>query len=97
MDTDEGAKMTQAAEVDKWLDKLALREFEDVYAQNLSGGTKRRLSVAISLIAGSKLILLDEPSSGMDLTSKYKLWDILKEIKKDRVIILTTHYMDEAD
>jgi ATP-binding cassette subfamily A (ABC1) protein 3 len=68
-----------------------------VYSQNLSGGTKRRLSVAISLIAGSKLILLDEPSSGMDLTSKYKLWDILKEIKKERTIILTTHYMDEAD
>lgn len=53
--------------------------------------------MAISLIAGSKLILLDEPSSGMDLTSKYKLWDILKEIKKGRIIILTTHYMDEAD
>lgn len=63
----------------------------------MSGGTKRRLSVAISVIGGSKLILLDEPSSGMDLTSKYKLWDILKELKKERVIILTTHYMDEAD
>lgn len=53
--------------------------------------------MAIALLADSKLVLLDEPSSGMDLTSKYKLWDILKEIKKDRVIILTTHYMDEAD
>jgi len=83
--------MTKESEVEKWLDKLYLREFEDVQSQNLSGGTKRRLSVAISVIGGSKLILLDEPSSGMDLTSKYKLWDILKELKKERVIILTTH------
>lgn len=83
--------MTKEGEVEKWLDKLYLREYEDVLSQNLSGGTKRRLSVAISVIGGSKLILLDEPSSGMDLTSKYKLWDILKELKKERVIILTTH------
>lgn len=83
--------MTKESEVEKWLDKLYLREYEDVLSQNLSGGTKRRLSVAISVIGGSKLILLDEPSSGMDLTSKYKLWDILKELKKERVIILTTH------
>lgn len=83
--------MTKESEVEKWLDKLYLREFENVLSQNLSGGTKRRLSVAISVIGGSKLILLDEPSSGMDLTSKYKLWDILKELKKERVIILTTH------
>lgn len=83
--------MTKEGEVEKWLDKLYLREFENVLSQNLSGGTKRRLSVAISVIGGSKLILLDEPSSGMDLTSKYKLWDILKELKKERVIILTTH------
>lgn len=97
MDAPQQESMNQQEEVEKWLDKLYLREYEAVYSQNLSGGTKRRLSVAIALIAGSKLILLDEPSSGMDLTSKYKLWDILKEIKKDRVIILTTHYMDEAD
>jgi ATP-binding cassette subfamily A (ABC1) protein 3 len=83
--------MNKHDEVEKWLDKLYLREYQDVFTQNLSGGTKRRLSVAIALIAGSKLVLLDEPSSGMDLTSKYKLWDILKEIKKDRIIILTTH------
>lgn len=83
--------MNKHDEVEKWLDKLYLREQQDVFTQNLSGGTKRRLSVAIALIAGSKLVLLDEPSSGMDLTSKYKLWDILKELKKDRIIILTTH------
>jgi len=79
------------SEVEKYLDKLVLREFEDQLSQNLSGGTKRRLSVAIALIADSKLVLLDEPTSGMDITSRYQLWDILKEIKKDRTLILTTH------
>lgn len=84
-------------EVEKYLDKLMLREYEHQYSQTLPGGTKRRLSVAIALIGDSKLVLLDEPTSGMDITSRYQLWDILKEIKKDRTIILTTHYMDEAE
>jgi len=79
------------SEVNKYLDKFILREYEYEYSQNLSGGVKRRLSVAIALIGGSKLVLLDEPSSGMDITSRYQLWDILKEIKKDKIIILTTH------
>lgn len=66
-------------------------------AKNLSGGSKRKLSVAIALIGGSKFVLLDEPTSGMDLSSRRKLWDMLKNYKNDRIIILTTHYMDEAD
>lgn len=66
-------------------------------AKTLSGGQKRKLSVAIALIGNSKIIVLDEPTSGMDTTSRRKLWDMLKRNKKDRIIILTTHYMDEAD
>jgi ATP-binding cassette subfamily A (ABC1) protein 3 len=66
-------------------------------AHSLSGGNKRKLSVAISLIGGSKLVLLDEPTSGMDLSARRGLWEMLKNYKKDRIIILTTHYMDEAD
>jgi len=58
------------AEVEKYLDKLVLRNYADELAQNLSGGTKRRLSVAIALIGDSKLVLLDEPTSGMDITSR---------------------------
>jgi ATP-binding cassette subfamily A (ABC1) protein 3 len=64
---------------------------------NLSEGSKRQLSVAIALIGGSKLVLLDEPTSGMDLSSRRVLWNMLKKYKNDRIIILTTHYMDEAD
>lgn len=66
-------------------------------AKNLSGGAKRKLSVAIALIGGSKFVLLDEPTSGMDLSARRKLWDMLKNYRDNRIIILTTHYMDEAD
>ena len=55
------------------------------------------MSVAIALIGGSKFVLLDEPSSGLDLQARRQLWNMLKEYKKDRIVILTTHYMDEAD
>jgi len=76
---------------------MMLKEFEHTLAQHLPGGSKRRLSVAIALIGESKLILLDEPSSGMDLTARYRMWDLIKDVKKDKIIILTTHFMDEAE
>ena len=66
-------------------------------AENLSGGSRRKLSVAIAMIGGSKLILLDEPTAGLDLNARRKLWNMLKNYKHNRIIILTTHYMDEAD
>jgi ATP-binding cassette subfamily A (ABC1) protein 3 len=66
-------------------------------ACQLSGGNRRKLSVAIALCANSKFVLLDEPTSGMDLSARRGLWEMLKTYKKDRIIILTTHYMDEAD
>jgi ATP-binding cassette subfamily A (ABC1) protein 3 len=49
------------------------------------------------MIGNSKIVMLDEPSSGMDTTSRRKLWDMLKKNKNGKIIILTTHYMDEAD
>ena len=66
-------------------------------AKSLSGGTKRKLSVAIALCADSKLVLLDEPTAGMDLNARRALWDMLKNYKHEKIVILTTHYMDEAD
>jgi len=63
----------------------------------MSGGQKRKLSVAISMIGNSKIIMLDEPTSGMDTTARRRLWEMLKKNKSDKIIILTTHYMDEAD
>jgi len=79
------------------LSDLDLTEQKDQAAHTLSGGQKRKLSVAISMIGDSKVIMLDEPTSGMDTTARRRLWEMLKKNKEDRIVILTTHYMDEAD
>jgi ATP-binding cassette, subfamily A (ABC1), member 3 len=79
------------------LKDVDLWQFKDTLATNLSGGSKRKLSVAIALIGNSKLVVLDEPTAGMDLSARRKLWNMLKNYKQGRIIILTTHYMDEAD
>ena len=66
-------------------------------SKNLSGGQKRKVNVGIALLGGSKIVLLDEPSAGLDPTARRRLWDMLKKNKQDRIIILTTHFMEEAD
>jgi ATP-binding cassette subfamily A (ABC1) protein 3 len=65
---------------------------------NLSGGNKRKLSLAMALIGNSKIIFLDEPSSGLDPNSRRLIWDILEQVKNEnRTIILTTHHLEEAE
>lgn len=66
-------------------------------AKSLSGGNRRKLSVAIALCGDSKFVILDEPTAGMDLGARRALQDMLINYKQDRIILLTTHYMDEAD
>jgi ATP-binding cassette, subfamily A (ABC1), member 3 len=85
------------AQVDEMLTKVDLPDKKDIYSSQLSGGQKRKLSVAIAFIGGSRLILLDEPTAGMDVAARRHTWDLLKEMSKGRTIILTTHFMDEAD
>jgi len=65
--------------------------------QTFSGGMKRRLSVAISLIGDPRVVYLDEPSTGLDPASRRNLWDVIKQGKEGRAIILTTHSMEEAE
>ena len=84
-------------EIDSLIEDVGLTIDQRKQAKTLSGGNKRKLSVSIALCGGSKLVLLDEPTAGMDLGARRNLWDMLKSYKKDRIIILTTHYMDEAD
>ena len=83
-------------EVNKVLHDFQLEDIQYMIAKNLSAGQRRKLSIAISLIGGSKVIFLDEPSSGMDITSRRNLWEILKRQCEGKIIILTTHYMEEA-
>nr|XP_031543140.1 LOW QUALITY PROTEIN: ATP-binding cassette sub-family A member 3-like [Vicugna pacos] len=84
-------------EIDHMLSTFNLLEKRDAFSQSLSGGMKRKLSIIIALLGGSKVVILDEPSSGMDPVSRRATWDLLQQFKRDRTILLTTHYMDEAD
>lgn len=84
-------------EIDQILKDIDLSDKKNFPAGNLSGGQKRKLCVACAFIAGSKVILLDEPTSGLDVSARRHLWNMLKQYKKDKIIILTTHFMDEAD
>ena len=79
------------------LKDIDLYEVRDQRAKTLSGGQKRKLSVAIALIGDSKIVMLDEPTSGMDTAARRRLWEMLKKNKAGRIVILTTHYMDEAE
>ena len=83
-------------EVNITLKDFQLTEMQNIVAKDLSAGQRRKLSIAIALVGGSKVIFLDEPSSGMDITSRRNLWEILKRMTEKKIIILTTHYMEEA-
>ncbi|XP_063236956.1 phospholipid-transporting ATPase ABCA7-like isoform X2 [Bacillus rossius redtenbacheri] len=84
-------------EIEDMLWDLQLPDKRDTLAQHLSGGMQRKLSVAVSFIGGSRTVILDEPTAGVDPYSRRSIWELLLKYKKGRTIILTTHYMDEAD
>jgi len=83
--------------VKEMITMVGLTEKANTRTAALSGGQKRKLSVGIALLGDSRVIFLDEPTSGMDPYSRRWTWNLLKEKKKGRVIILTTHFMEEAD
>ncbi len=66
-------------------------------ARKLSGGWQRRLSIAMALISEPKILFLDEPTLGLDVIARSDLWDIIRSLKNKTTIILTTHYMEEAE
>ncbi|XP_052061510.1 phospholipid-transporting ATPase ABCA3-like [Mytilus californianus] len=84
-------------EVEEMVKIIGLEQKLNRYSMTLSGGQKRKLSVGIALIAGSKFVMLDEPTSGMDPAARRQTWDVLQKFRKDRTLVLTTHFMDEAD
>uniref|UniRef100_A0AAR2L7N2 Cholesterol transporter ABCA5 n=1 Tax=Pygocentrus nattereri TaxID=42514 RepID=A0AAR2L7N2_PYGNA len=85
------------SEVRKVLKDLDLEKIMDAQAKNLSGGQKRKLSVGIAILGDPKILLLDEPTAGMDPVSRHQVWSLLKSRRAGRVTVLSTHYMDEAD
>uniref|UniRef100_A0AC35TPP7 ABC transporter domain-containing protein n=1 Tax=Rhabditophanes sp. KR3021 TaxID=114890 RepID=A0AC35TPP7_9BILA len=79
------------------LEKIHMADKKNVRADKLSGGQKRKLSLAIALIGNSKVVILDEPSAGVDVHSCREIWNLLLAEKHRRTILITTHYMEEAD
>ena len=79
------------------IQEVGLVEKTHNLSSQLSGGQKRKLSVAIALIGDSKGVFLDEPTSGMDPYSRRSTWQVLQNNRSNRIIVLTTHFMDEAD
>eukprot|EP00560_Eucampia_antarctica_P008117 CAMPEP_0197826650 /NCGR_PEP_ID=MMETSP1437-20131217/3581_1 /TAXON_ID=49252 ORGANISM="Eucampia antarctica, Strain CCMP1452" /NCGR_SAMPLE_ID=MMETSP1437 /ASSEMBLY_ACC=CAM_ASM_001096 /LENGTH=1876 /DNA_ID=CAMNT_0043427175 /DNA_START=276 /DNA_END=5906 /DNA_ORIENTATION=- len=79
------------------VEDVALAEKINTFSKDLSGGMKRKLSVAIAFCGGSNVVFLDEPTSGMDPFSRRFTWDVIRQYRQNRCIILTTHFMDEAD
>ncbi|KAM6166302.1 phospholipid-transporting ATPase ABCA3-like [Erethizon dorsatum] len=84
-------------EIGHMLSVFKLLEKRTTFSKSLSGGMKRKLSIIIALIGDSKVVVVDEPTSGMDPASRRATWDVLQNYKQGRTILLTTHYMDEAD
>nr|UOU03310.1 ATP-binding cassette subfamily A1-like 3 [Brachionus rubens] len=84
-------------EIEDMIVRMGLSNYENAYASSLSGGLRRRLEVAIAFVSGSKTVILDEPTSGVDPYNRMKIWDIILEFRAGRTIVLTTHYLEEAD
>jgi ABC-2 type transport system ATP-binding protein len=83
---------------EKYLKKLGLWDKRNEVARELSGGMKRRLMIARGLVHEPKLLILDEPTAGVDVEMRRGMWDFLEELNRQgRTIILTTHYLEEAE
>ncbi len=82
--------------VDKVVKNLGLAEVQQDKAKILSGGWQRRLSIAMALISEPKVLFLDEPTLGLDVLARRELWSVIEKLKGEMTIILTTHYLEEA-
>jgi len=91
-------RKTAVVKTEQLLKQLGLWEKRSEPARNLSGGMKRRLMIARALVHDPQLLILDEPTAGVDIEIRHSMWQFLEEInKKGTTIILTTHYLEEAE
>jgi len=91
-------KAHAAARIDEVLSLVGLAHKADEVARNYSGGMKRKLDIACGLIPSPKVLFMDEPTLGLDVESRLKIWDHIRELKARGItILLTTNYLDEAD
>ncbi len=93
-----GADKKQAREkADKMIRDFSMEEIVRSRASTLSGGWQRRLSIAMALITDPEILFLDEPTLGLDVLARRELWRVIEKLKGKMTIILTTHYLEEAE
>ena len=91
------SKAETAEKIRALTEKLGLTAIIGKKAGKLSGGWQRRLSIAMALISDPEILFLDEPTLGLDVIARSELWDVIRALKENTTIILTTHYMEEAE
>ena len=90
-------KAERVQRADEMIGKLSLGGVEKKRASTLSGGWMRRLSIAMALITEPKILFLDEPTLGLDVLARRELWELIESLKAKMTVILTTHYLEEAE
>lgn len=91
------SKEKSIAKTAELAEKFELNSILRKKAGKLSGGWQRRLSIAMALISEPDILFLDEPTLGLDVIARSELWDLIRELKGKTTVILTTHYMEEAE
>ena len=93
-----GQSISEVEETKKYIyEAFGLDKVRNKQAMKLSGGWQRKLSIALSLVTKPKVLFLDEPTLGLDVIARRELWTTIKSLKEKMTIILTTHYMEEAE
>lgn len=93
-----GFSMDKSVEkTDALINQFSLQPYEHQRGKNLSGGWQRKLSIAMALIANPQILFLDEPTLGLDIISRRELWAIIQQLRETTTIVLTTHYLEEAE
>ena len=90
-------KEKNEAKINELTEQFALESILNRKAGKLSGGWQRRVSIAMALISEPKILFLDEPTLGLDVIARHELWDMIRSLKSKVTVILTTHYMEEAE
>ena len=90
-------KNTSEKKIASMIEQFSLQKVKDKKACKLSGGWQRRLSIAMALISDPEILFLDEPTLGLDVIARSELWDKIRSLKGKMTVILTTHYMEEAE
>ncbi len=90
-------KQETLTRVEKMIARMGLGEVAERRAGTLSGGWQRRLSIAMALISEPQILFLDEPTLGLDVLARHELWEQIRALKGKTTVILTTHYLEEAE